>query len=373
MMRRATTLAALAGLAAAACTTEEDCSLAGACVNGQCVCDGWTHGAHCEQLNLLPADPARLGYRDLSMNSWGGSPVRHGDTWYLFYSQLQGGCPLDGYWSKHCEMWRAESDHPMGPWTNPTRILGSEAHNVRPYIAPDGTTVVYYVGQQNQQSVTCNGSALGGAYPTPMTAAGPVMILSSKSPGAPASEWAMHGPMTDSYEWHSATNPNVVFAKDGSVTMVVSRRYTIAPGRQHKYDFIMRADTWQGPYRNVTHNTTDAVDAGEDPDTFQTPRGYHMLNHNAGPAATRLVFSKDLKTWTVPSKSTNAAFNATLQWANGTVSTLCRRQRPRVIMAEDGMPGWLWTGVQSPEDGPGCPSGTRTWTSVQQIGRNFTN
>ena len=62
------------------------------------------------------------------------------------------------------------------------------------------------------------------------------------------------------------------------------------------------------------------------------------------------------------------AFNATVRWGNGSTSVLCRRQRPQVVMAEDGMPGWLWTGVM---DGPrdGACDANPTWTLAQQIGR----
>ena len=81
------------------CHTEMDCSLAGECVDGACVCDGWTHGAHCEILNLEPAQTAHLGYHNSSgWNSWGGASIEFDGKWFLFASQMQGRCPLLGYW-----------------------------------------------------------------------------------------------------------------------------------------------------------------------------------------------------------------------------------------------------------------------------------
>ena len=37
------------------CSSARDCSLAGTCSRdgASCLCDGWTHGARCEVLNLL--------------------------------------------------------------------------------------------------------------------------------------------------------------------------------------------------------------------------------------------------------------------------------------------------------------------------------
>merc|ERR1712100_14583 len=137
---------------------------------------------------------------------------------------------------------------------------------------------------------------------------------------------------------------------------------------------FMYADSWRGPYRNITSTFEEAVNSGEDPDMFRTARGWHILSHNTGPASTRMWFSKDgIANWTAaPGSASKAnAFNGTVRFTNGTDVTFCQRQRPQVVFASDGMPGWLWTGVM---DGPGpCPERTqhphKTWTLVQQIGR----
>jgi hypothetical protein len=39
------------------CKDDWDCSLAGSCTGGACVCDPWTTGTNCSVLNLAPADP----------------------------------------------------------------------------------------------------------------------------------------------------------------------------------------------------------------------------------------------------------------------------------------------------------------------------
>merc|ERR1712224_1052545 len=128
-----------------------DCSLAGECANGKCVCDGWTHGDFCEILNLNPVDSRAFGYRNASgYHSWGGASIQDPATgkWYLFVSQIKGKCPLLGYWSRLSEGVRLVSDHPTGPWTFDTVVLHEFAHNVKPFRAPDGTWLIYYIGNK---------------------------------------------------------------------------------------------------------------------------------------------------------------------------------------------------------------------------------
>lgn len=353
------------------CSTDLDCSLAGACEDGKCVCDGWTHGDHCEILNLLPADPERPGYRNSSgYNSWGGGTVRFNNKWYLFVSQIAGKCPLDGYWSALSEAVRLESDHPMGPWARAETVIPSFAHNVKPFQAPDGSFVIYYVGGVNNSTKNCTPPHAESAFappPLPKEAAGPIWVAHAPTADAAPDAWSAHGPMTDSAGWHSATNPSPVFASNGSVRMAVSRRWDLGGGRATKNNFIMAADSWAGPYHNITKGFDQAIKNGEDPDMFKTQRGWHMLNHNTGPSSSTLSYSSDGIVWqTVLAEN---AFNATVSWTNGSRTEFCRRQRPQIVFADDGMPGWLWSGVM---DGPadGNCQGKHTWTFVQQIGRS---
>merc|ERR1712070_539872 len=250
------------------CDDSFGCSLAGDCQDGICVCDGWTHGDHCEILNLLPVDKERFGYRNASgFNSWGGGPVRVDGKWHLFASQMQGKCPLSGYWSSVSEAVHSVSEHPLGPFKPAEVVIPAFAHNVKPFQHPDGTFLIYYVGQINNETRDCSNSSLADG-PVPKGAAGPVMIASASHPDAPAAEWQIHGPMTDSFEWHSASNPSPVFLPNGSVLLYVSRRWDL--GENHKNNWIMMADSWRGPYRNVTQVYGEALENGEDPHVFKT-------------------------------------------------------------------------------------------------------
>jgi hypothetical protein len=392
------------------CVDAIDCSLAGECTNGTCVCDGWTHGKRCEILNLLPADPAHLGYRNSSgYNSWGGASIEYNGQWYLFASQVINKCPLNGYWDGGSTAVRGVSKSgPTGPFTDIETIIPRMAHNVKPFQAPDGTWLIYYIGEPDSGNpgkyANCtrkNSSLLADFEPLPRQTAGPVMIASAASPDAPPSEWKLHGPLTDSVAWHSATNRTLfqnvfeiaaiyseyacvalvfaaspIFFKNGSVLLAVSRAWgAVSKGScGGKRNVLMTADSWKGPYKNVswTKSCETAIPSGEDPDLFRTKRGYHMLNHNTGPGSTLLYFSVDgLHNWT-KAEGENA-FNQTVRWINGSTTTVCRRQRPQIAFGSDGLPGWLWTGVGDSSPGSASCEANPTWSLAQKIGRPSDN
>lgn len=377
------------------CANEEDCSLAGACVDGRCICDGWTHGDRCEVLNLLPVDADAVGYRNASgFNTWGGASIEGGDgKHYLFLSQIGGRCPLLGHWAVVSEGVRLVGATPNGPWSEPEVILPSFAHNVKPFRAPDGTWLLFYIGGVNNRTENCTGQPddafAAASLPLPAghrssstpwgkTTAGPIMLASASRPDAARGEWTVHGPLTDSVEWHSATNPSAVLFPNGSVLLAVSRAWAPSPKPGGgKRTTLMRANSWRGPYTNITHGYNDSIGNGEDPDLFRTPRGFHMLNHNTGPASTKMWFSKDGVTNWKTAVGGRDAFNATVLYTNGTEVTVCQRQRPQVVMGTDGMPGWLWTGVMTGLANGSCPAGevamgNPSWTLAQKIGRTTT-
>jgi Tol biopolymer transport system component len=264
----------------------------------------------------------------------------------------------------------------MGPFKDFEIIVPKFAHNVKPFQAPDGTWLVYYVGSPNHDPVfNCTDSTAARVgspvppVPQGKEAAGPIMIASSASPDAPQDQWTTHGPFTDSVAWHSATNPSPVFYPNGSVLLAVSRRFSVG-SNPTKNTWLMAADSWRGPYRNITQSFADALETGEDPDMFQTKRGYHMLNHNTGPGSSMLSFSDDgVHNWQRATGSN--AFNETVLWSNGSVTHLCTRQRPQIVLAADGMPGWLWSGggYGGPDPAADCNS-HQTFTFAQQIYRS---
>lgn len=346
------------------CDTEMDCSLAGDCVNGTCVCDPWVRGPNCAILALKDADPEHYGYRNASgYNSWGGHPVPGDDgKWYLFASQIRGGCPLLGFWLPYSLAIRAVSDHPMGPYKMDATIVTNFAHNVQTFVLKNGTALMYYIGNATDEAPTDKGNCslplAVGDYP--IQAGGPCRVAYAPSLTSPPEDWVILPPLTDSLEWHSDTNPSPYFFDNGTILLATSRRYEIPAGTgNYKNTWMMSSDSFFGPYRNLT---TTPGPRGEDPTLFKTKRGFHMLMHNGGPAGGRLSYSEDGINWIT---NDDLAYNGTVKWANGSVTDFCQRQRPQVLLDDTGMPRWLWNGVM--DQVPGCPAQTKTWTFVQEF------
>ena len=172
---------------------------------------------------------------------------------------MEGHCPLSGEWSQVSQAVRLHSESPTGPWTFDSVIVDSEAHNVKPFRSPAGEWLIFYVGAKDNVTRQCTPSIAGPevqlGYPSPKEAAGPVFVASASAVDAPPSAWTIHGPMTDSVDWHSATNPSPVWIGDnGTVRMVVSRRWDLGNGRNTKNNWLMAADNWRGPWRNITQS-----------------------------------------------------------------------------------------------------------------------
>ena len=47
--------------------------------------------------------------------------------------------------------------------------------------------------------------------------------------------------------------------------MMVSRRWDLGGGKNTKNNWLMEADNWRGPWRNITKSYADAIVSGEDP------------------------------------------------------------------------------------------------------------
>jgi len=81
-----------------ACSTDVDCSLAGACVSGKCHCEGWTKGADCAALNLVPLTSAALLAPAVlpvsNTTRWGSSPAFEGGVYHLFSAEMADHCTL---------------------------------------------------------------------------------------------------------------------------------------------------------------------------------------------------------------------------------------------------------------------------------------
>ena len=103
----------------AACSTDWDCALGGACTAGHCACDPWFTGRNCTLLNLARAKPHN-GLRLPGHSTWGGHAVYDNatDTWVGFFSLIAGGCLLSAYRTNSKSV-LAVAASPDGPFVLP--------------------------------------------------------------------------------------------------------------------------------------------------------------------------------------------------------------------------------------------------------------
>ena len=147
------------------CADDWDCSLAGDCVSGACVCDAWATGDDCSYLNMLPVDPTRLGYLDPVHSSWGGTVLHSAkdQQWHMLMAEIacpnsswghptqpgkaggQTRCGL-GNWGGSSQVAHAVASHPAGPYKRKALVLGQEHHNPETKASPfDGSWNIYSI------------------------------------------------------------------------------------------------------------------------------------------------------------------------------------------------------------------------------------
>ena len=115
--------------------------------------------APCDALHLLPAPPTtRQLFRNHSWPSWGGTVVRGapGDAhkYHLFAASFVGGCGLDG-WIRNGVAIHAVADQPAGPFSFHDVALPVFQHNPHAIKHPDGTYLLFGIGQANNASWQC--------------------------------------------------------------------------------------------------------------------------------------------------------------------------------------------------------------------------
>ena len=328
--------------AAAGCGTDADCSLNGVCAQRACVCDPGWGGPACATLRLAPADP-RSGVIAWPTSSWGGIAVADPDTaslYHFFYSRFVGGCGLT-CWVNASECVRATGPTPAGPFADAAVVLGVFCHNPTVRRAPDGTYVLWHIGQPDpSRAHNCSSSAevCASNYPPLLPTDGRALVTYLSAPH-PAGPWTPRGSaafLGAGAGWLGwVSNPSVHFFANGSALLAF--RAKVMPGgnnaSQHVGEEVIGLATaphWGGPYALAVGRPI--VVAHEDPHVWADKRGnLHLLSHGAQnhwfttPGA--------LGDWTLASAP---AYGFDFEWANGTAATALRRERPQLVFSEDG-------------------------------------
>ena len=354
----------LSAVACTACLTEDDCSLAGACVQGRCICRAPFTGPTCTLLATARSPvPGLGGYLNQSAWSWGGSPIRGRDDgmFHLFASQLTNGCGLLHY-QTNSEVVHLVSRAAAGPYTfrdvalarrGPGHWDSGTVHG--PTIRYDPSRreyVLFYMSTNfSGPSPVCFGNR---SYP-------PIMVSHSRRIGVAWSK-SLDGPwqradapiLTPSEEagaWDAAdvSNPAPAIADDGSVLLAYRAggdHVAVGGGIG-----IAGAPSYRGPYTRLNHSM---LFAAEDAVMWREPAeagGHlHMLVHafqgvdgraddNVGGHA----WSRDGVLWQY---TMEPAYTLRVDWTNGTSTDLYRRERPQLLFGQAGKPTHLFNGAQ---------------------------
>lgn len=138
------------GAGGGSCATSADCWGGGSCADGLCVCDAWWMGDNCQLLALRPAAPPSMqAYRrwNNKISSWGGSPLKTGNSSYHMYlSEFADGCGLSS-WLQKSTVVHATATNPEGPYERQEVVIGQFHHNPVVVEMPNGKFLMMVIGQ----------------------------------------------------------------------------------------------------------------------------------------------------------------------------------------------------------------------------------
>jgi hypothetical protein len=349
------------------CSTSSDCQLNGDCVNKVCVCDAAWTGPTCSVLNLLPAPP-NGGLKRSDISSWGGSVIKIGNEYHMYAAEMANHCGLNT-WTSNSIIVHATSNTPEGPYTKVGEVMTYFSHNPTVVMAPDNSLLIYHIGTGgggNPKTCTNGSTPTFSSLPSPpLPDVAGFDILYSTSPNGPWTEYSDSGSTcdgsstVDGFYCGCTDNPAPVVNANGEV-LVLSRSWNSNVPLTTLIG-VAKANSWKGPYVH-SHNPI-FLDQNEDPYLYRNKRGYHALFHGMKPYAQdtyagRHAFSVDGWNWTF---SDLPAYNSTVHFTNGQVITFSRRERPHLLLNDQGEPTHLFTGVQQ------YNYNDYTWTHVQPI------
>jgi hypothetical protein len=277
-------------------------------------------------------------------SSWGGVAVADPDSpslWHFFYSRFVGGCGLS-CWVNASECVRATGPSPVGPFVDAAVVLGVFCHNAHVRRAPDGTYVLFHIGEDDPgRARPCSSpdETCASNFPPALPADGRqfVTLASAEHPAGP---WqplgaaAFAGTGSGWLGWVS--NPSVHFFANGSA-LLAFRSKVMAGGDSHGVPVgtevigLASAPHWRGPYALLVD--APIVTAHEDPHVWADRRGnLHLLSHGS----TNLWFTSPdaLSQWTL---AATPAYNFSFTWSNGSTATALRRERPQLVFSDDGL------------------------------------
>jgi len=263
----------------------------------------------------------------------------------MWFAEMINHCGLTS-WERNSQIVHAVAPSPNGPWQRKEVAVPAWSHNPIVVKAPDGTLIMYHIGngKPHGQFYNCTPpdgtSQCGFIFPcnppstseirkidTPKANFLPMSIATSFDGPWKNYSASISGPWSNNPAPHIFPNGTVfVILNDDGMTMV-------------------RADSWRGPYNFYS---SGACGGGEDPFLYLDKRGnFHCLYHrspwNNPSIAIGHAFSADEgKSWKV---SSNAACGSTVEYEGGKTVVFGKRERPHLYFDKNGNPTHIITGV----------------------------
>lgn len=372
------------------CTTSSDCWLNGACISQSCVCDSAWTGSYCNFLQQLPShqiwpppDPLPSNLSTLP-SSWGSSIVK--DDQGVYHAYIEAVCRFFTWMHiAGSVVVHATSPTLSGPYT--FRDVALPQQSMTPHIIRDADGSWLLLHQRNisvKGDPECAGdyqAAVAAFQPiskplTPLGAitATPPNATEFDGPPAIARSLSLFGP------W--STIDLIIIPPPGRIiTNPNPSLLPLSPGKGYLLAFTSQpslppyseavalafAQDWRSGVFEYLPNTLpppNLLDC-EDPHLYTTPRGYHIVCHRRRIPTNPWNFSDcggygmsvdGLSNWTW---SPTPIYTTTVPWAplgGGAPFTFGRRERPEMLMGEDGYPAYLLTGVELVTGSLGRPS-----------------
>lgn len=348
------------------CTSDLDCNLNGICSSktGNCSCvKEWT-GETCGVLNLQPARlPPNSGYHESNTSTWGGSIVADpkGKKYHMFVSRFTNSCGLNA-WQQNSEIIRAEANDPIGPYKMVETILPVFAHGPSVRKLKNGSYVMMHLGCGRPFMKQINGCS-GGVTPKGSmnsTHAMTELPLCNQFNVSVMVSPSLHGPWSSSTQvflssgvkksWYvpsgrQFSNPAPhINSKSGTITCAY--RADARSGGEHVS--VATANSILGPFVDTRSQPAISTHVGEDPFLWQDERGHwHMLMHNMGGGVGSHAYSLDSKKWI---RSDVEPYTNKVTFQDGSYTNMLRRERPQLLLDDDGRPLYFSTGVVDYED-----------------------
>ena len=366
---------------------DEACSLNGSILEGTCVCEpAWT-GSTCSKLNFKPALP-ESGYRHLSGNanhsSWGGGGWydEQDKLWYMWVSEIAGGCGMAA-WTSNSQTVRASSSDPLGLYIRESVQFPVWTHESIVTRGPEGEYVAFMSYNVPQTRPICT-DCVGGST-SPNCTEPSASLVSDWDPTYMS--WAPAGKVRDPTAWSTPveilnktpqmdTNFAAVIRPDGSL-VGMWRDHQLTPGQKGKSTIHLatatdwkNASTYVATVDDVLFGDNGVVNPGgvEDPFLYvDVHGGYHALFHMLYPAhpysSGGHAFSLDGHNWTW----TGQAYDGNVTFQDGTQTEFQNGDRPHLLFDKTGRtPIALTTAAGTTWGAPGMDS-DQTFTLLRPL------